>query len=339
MKLVERLWRQPWRAVVLWIFLGLALLTGSGCSPFTPATRSQDNGLPTLHHLDWGFAWTSMARWSSDGRWIAFLAGSNLGDTHLEVVSSDGAQHHDLSSWGCGGFHEFDLAWLPDNQLTCARASSNVFRLCAGAPTATSCHSIELAHALKIIGSGAVWSPDGNRLIVAASPGDPASDGIALSGLNVITPQGTVSQLLLTSNENDFASPQWRPHTAELSYLLDPNLVIRPISYGSHGFTLGAPRVVVSDQAGDISSYAWSPSGRWIAVRGLDAQGSDKIYLVNADQPTQKVDVVLTDQVREQMTDPIWSPDGKTLIVFGVNDNQPYSINIADYLHSKGLEV
>ena len=97
--------------------------------------------------------------------------------------------------------------------------------------------------------------------------------------------------------------------------------------------------MVACDQIEDVSSYAWSPSGRWIALRHLDAQGNEKIYLVNADHPTQTADVVLTDKVGEQMTDPIWSPDGKTLIVFGVNDNQPYAINIADYLHSKGLKV
>ena len=339
MTLNRRLPRQWWRVGALWAFLGLALVTGSGCSPFTPATRSQGNGLPTLHHLDWGFAWNSLARWSPNGRWIAFLAGSNLGDTHLEVVSSDGAQRYDLSSWGCGGFHDFDIAWLPDNRLTCIRASSYVFRLCTGLPTATSCQSKDLAHALQVIGSGAVWSPDGDHLIVAGLPGDPAGGAIALSGLNVLTPQGAVRQRLLTSNDHNFAFPQWRPHTSELSYLLDPNLVIRPISYGSQGFTLGTPRVVASDQIEDVSSYAWSPSGRWIALRHLDAQGNEKIYLVNADHPTQTADVVLTDKVGEQMTDPIWSPDGKTLIVFGVNDNQPYAINIADYLHSKGLEV
>ncbi len=40
------------------------------------------------------------------------------------------------------------------------------------------------------------------------------------------------------------------------------------------------------------------------------------------------------------MTDPLWSPDGKTLIVFtvGVGVSQPYAIDIASYLASKGLE-
>ena len=39
------------------------------------------------------------------------------------------------------------------------------------------------------------------------------------------------------------------------------------------------------------------------------------------------------------MTDPIWSPDGRTLIVFrvGFGTQVPYAIAISDYLKSKGL--
>jgi hypothetical protein len=72
-------------------------------------------------------------------------------------------------------------------------------------------------------------------------------------------------------------------------------------------------------------------------VRYGNYRGGDKIYLVNAADPTQTVDVVLADRVGQQMTDPIWSPDGQTLIVFGVNDNQPYALDVAGYLQSKGL--
>ena len=82
-----------------------------------------------------------------------------------------------------------------------------------------------------------------------------------------------------------------------------------------------------------------SPSGRWLAVRYADYQGGDRIYLVNPDNPSQTIDVVRAELAQQQMSDPIWSPDGKTLIVFGVNDQQPYAIDIASYLASKGLQV
>jgi len=53
------------------------------------------------------------------------------------------------------------------------------------------------------------------------------------------------------------------------------------------------------------------------------------------------VDVVLADKLGRQMNDPIWSPDGKTLIVFGVGYgvSPPYRMDIASYLASKGLSV
>jgi hypothetical protein len=34
---------------------------------------------------------------------------------------------------------------------------------------------------------------------------------------------------------------------------------------------------------------------------------------------------------------PLWSPDGKTLIVFGWADGQPSAINIGTYRGGKGL--
>jgi RHS repeat-associated protein len=95
-------------------------------------------------------------------------------------------------------------------------------------------------------------------------------------------------------------------------------------------------------QAERASGYAWSPSGRWIAVRNSDYQSGDNIYLVAPDDPARTVDVVLAEKAGQQMTDPIWSSDGKTLIVFGVGDQQPYTIDIASYLASylasKGLQ-
>jgi Tol biopolymer transport system component len=83
--------------------------------------------------------------------------------------------------------------------------------------------------------------------------------------------------------------------------------------------------------------YAWSPSGRWVAVRHVNPEHGDKIYLVNADDPSQTVDVTHAEDVG-QMFDPVWSPDGQTLVVFGVDDERPYAIDIASYLASKGLQ-
>ncbi len=90
--------------------------------------------------------------------------------------------------------------------------------------------------------------------------------------------------------------------------------------------------------------YAWSPTGHWVAVRHSDYQGGDHVFLLNPtapnpNAPSQQVTIVDADRVGQQMANPIWSPDGKTIIVFGVNDNQPYSLDIASFLKSKGLSL
>jgi hypothetical protein len=61
---------------------------------------------------------------------------------------------------------------------------------------------------------------------------------------------------------------------------------------------------------------------------------------VDPADPLRTVDVVLADKVGVQMDDPIWSPDGQTLIVFsvGYDSAQPYSIDIGAYLRSKSLQ-
>jgi len=63
-----------------------------------------------------------------------------------------------------------------------------------------------------------------------------------------------------------------------------------------------------------------------------------QIELVNPDQPSQVVPVVGT-EVNQPFFDPVWSPDGKTLLVVNADTNQPYAIDIAQYLSSKGLPV
>jgi Tol biopolymer transport system component len=93
-------------------------------------------------------------------------------------------------------------------------------------------------------------------------------------------------------------------------------LMIIPIREESGTLALGHPQVIASGVYN--VGFSWSPSGHWLAVRHIDYRGGDKIYLVNPQQSSQTVDVVLADQIGQQMMSPIWSPDGKTLIVFSV---------------------
>ncbi len=102
--------RSSWRGCIIKVLIALvsllAPLTLIACAlapmPSSGAVVTQGQLLPTLRHLDWGFAAINHPVWSPDGRWIAVLAGDDYAGAHVEVVSPDGQTKYDLSSWHCG---------------------------------------------------------------------------------------------------------------------------------------------------------------------------------------------------------------------------------------------
>jgi hypothetical protein len=76
----------------------LAVLLTSCTLP--PVEVAQGGGFPTLRQLYWRYAYYENALWSSDGRWIAAMAGTDPANSHLVVLSPDGQTRQDLSSWG-----------------------------------------------------------------------------------------------------------------------------------------------------------------------------------------------------------------------------------------------
>lgn len=312
----------------------LLAITGCQLPGSVPATIAQRGGLPTLRHLDWGAHYYAHALYSPDGRWIAVLAGDDFFTSHLEVVSPDGKTQYDLSSWGCGQFFFFDYVWLPDGRLSCIRANEGVFLLCIGAAPFHTCTRIPLDARLDIQADGTVWTPDGAHLLFTPNRCDdePTNE----SSLCILKPDGTIIQAI--PQPELIYQPQWRPHTATLSYILGSTLVLSATQWEHGQLILGQPHVVVTHLIPDASRYTWSPSGHWIAARA-GVPNQDRIYLINADHPEQTITVLDAVQTQEIMSDPIWSPDGKTLIVTSPKYDQPYAINIADYLHSKGLDV
>lgn len=341
--------RAPWRRLLIPMML-LAVLTLAGCDliPTPPSIIVQGHGLPTLRHLDWGFSSIQHPVQSPDGHWVAVLAGDDYAGAHVEVVSPDGHTRYDLSGWGCGEGPDPDYGWLPDGRLSCINRDTPYPRMCIGAAPFTSCIATYLTEAIDGGQRGLAWTTDGRFALFPAWPNNVAQDH---SDLYVLALSGKVLQNLPFSDEDGVADPSFRPHTAELAYdrgayvdeggLVHFDLVISKVTQDITGkLTLGAARTITTEQIPDASSYTWSPSGRWLAIRSNDYHGgdqsADKISLINANNPQQIVDVALVDLTEQWMADPIWSPDGKTLIV--ISASQPYAIDIAGFLASKGLQ-
>jgi WD40-like Beta Propeller Repeat len=335
--------------VAITLVAALLSLAACGLFPSSPPVVTQGHGLPSLRHLDWGFAAINHPVWSPDGRWVAVLAGDDYAGAHVEVVSPDGQTKYDLSSWQCGEGVYADFAWLPDSRLSCINGDTPYPRLCVGAAPFRTCAAQRLSEPLGGAQLGLAWTPDGRSVLFPAMPNNVAQND---PDLYVIAPDGSVRQVLPFADHYGVATPSFRPHAAgpdaQLAYfrgnyvdmgVVHFDLVISAASEDAGGkLTLGPARTIASEQSPDSSVYAWSPSGRWLAVRYGDTRNGDKIAVINPDNPTQTLDVVKADLVDNSMFDPIWSPDGKTLIVFGGFGPQPYAIDIASYLASKGLQ-
>jgi dipeptidyl aminopeptidase/acylaminoacyl peptidase len=337
----------------------IVLLVLTGCSllptPTNSAVVRQGHGLPTLRLLNWGFAAIHHPVWSPDGRWIAVIAGEDFAGGHVEVVSPDGQTRYDLSGWGCGEGPDPDYAWLPDGHLSCINRDAPYPTMCIGTAPFTSCTATRLTAAIGGGQRGLVWTSDGQLALFSAWPNDAPQDH---SDLYVLSADGSVRQKLPFSDHYGVALPSFRPHVvteteAQLAYcrgayvdtggIVHFDLVISTVTVDATGkLVLGPARTLATEQIPDASGYAWSPSGQWLAINHNEYHGGDasedKIVLINADNPKQMIDVVQTDLISMTMNDPIWSPDGKTLIVFGGFGQQPYAIDIASYLVSKGLQ-
>jgi Tol biopolymer transport system component len=346
---------RPAAQVLVAVLCVLALASCALPVPFHDSTvLTQHDGRPSLHRLSWGYPYVESGVWSPDGRWIALVAGPDFSTSHLAVVSADGRTRNELPGWDCDEPRAFDFAWLPNGRLSCLTGRvRGQQHLCVGdAPDFAACERIAVSGEVGMTGDGSSWAPDGQTLWVAASHVLPVT-GYETDNpdLLVLTAQGSLRQVFTFSGDEDpYTStdggayvPQWVPQHQALSYEVGyagdqgpGELVMSVVSQNQAGhFELG-PRVVLAANQGH-DGYAWSPSGHWVAVRIGGDQGNDHIALVNADNPAQTLDVTNERDVG-QFLNPLWSPDGQTLILINTDDDQPYAVDIGSYLASKGLQ-
>jgi Tol biopolymer transport system component len=230
--------------------------------------------------------------WSPDGSSIAYGSSGRL-----EVVSSDGSNYRDGSSWQLLRVgDEYSPAWSPDGTKIAFLSGVGIdYHTEIWVAKADGSNGMtELSHMPGDVG-GPAWSPDGTKIAFAYSSGIFVMDS---DGSNVVQ---------LTHSSGD-GSPTWSPDGTKIAFASsrdDPNFDIYVMN--SDG---SAVRRLTSNSASDWTP-AWSPDGRWIAFVS-NRDGNYAIYLAAPDgsvvlRLTQGTDDVLTYWSDRS---PAWSPVG-----------------------------
>jgi hypothetical protein len=229
---------------------------------------------------------------SPDGRRIAFVRGYDLW-----LMNADGSRQRKLDRI------EEGPAWSPDSRSIAYQAS---YRRSGDA------YPIAVVNAdgrrRVVVGAGRnhgpSWSPDGRRLVFAREVGDrtdvmvvgadgrglrtlrrnasapawsPAGNAIAFAGkgLDVIRPDGSGARRVASSA----AGFAWSPDGRRFAFGIAGRLFV--VRAGG-----GAVRDITPEAVGRLSSWAWSPNGRWLVAGsvplGVDTTDAD-LFVVAAD--------------------------------------------------------
>jgi len=194
-------------------------------------------------------------RWSGDGKWIAFTAIQDNGNSDLRAVAVDGQSTMTLSD---SLAQEEEFVWSPDSK-------SIAFTQRIGAQTSIMSVDVQSNAVRKLVDVAAWslrWSPDGKWIAFVADLLQPADERRENRDIFVIPSDGGAPRLLTpgTPRFRD-ESPDWAPDSRRIVYTSNEkgfsNLNIVDIQDGSR-------RVLTSGNA-DLLSPKWSSGGATIA--------------------------------------------------------------------------
>jgi Tol biopolymer transport system component len=159
------------------------------------------------------------------------------------------------------------------------------------------------------------FSPDGTRIVYAANVLDRSNDYTEHGRIYAMPAEGGSSRLLSRGLSGDSDHPVWSPDGRSIAFF--------NTAYASDGLVSRTALYVVRSDGSELReladnvdswSFAWSPTGRTIALSGAD----ERLYLVplDATRPLH----VRGDDHGSVTTDIAWSPDGKHIaLVRGKN--------------------
>ncbi|MGZ8571528.1 MAG: hypothetical protein ACXWW5_04800, partial [Actinomycetota bacterium] len=226
----------------------------------------------------------SYARWSADGRWVAFERGTTRG------------RPMPGSLWVVDGSREpwqvLDGAWLWAWSSTGARLAVIHGSTLSVVDPSTD-RTTELASTVGDVTSAPAWSPDGTRIVFGARGG-------SISSVDVRT--GEHSRLVQLPGEDldSVDGIEWSPDGSRLVILYhlgtgDGRLVVMNAD--------GSDITVLAE--GELGWFDWSPDGSRIAFTEML-----RVFVAPADGSTTSLVASLPNDAR---TSPVWSPDGSQI--------------------------
>ena len=251
------------------------------------------------------------ARWSADGRWVAYETETTGGSRELWVVGASQEPRLVATGGNPGLFASLGLYWMwsPTGAelATIGRSRLSTTDLATGERTDL---GKIVADVLQPSGPTWAWSPDGTRLVFAAPEGAPAGS------LDTVDVRSGERSLLARLPGEDWSLTErvlWSPDGAHIAVLIRKasNEAGRLYVMDADGSNI---RVVADDF--DPLGVAWSPDGTRIAFgAGSEADGNVRIQVATMDgaAPAEIGTVPFLGCTYNYECTLAWSPDGSQI--------------------------